>query len=113
MTNLQRLKTELRLSTQTGLTDEELTIYLLENNLDALSDYTVSNKLNIQRTSVDVLSAIANDINLMKSYKTEDISVSEFSDNLQNRIDQLTRSIREAEYKAENSGATVSYLFSN
>jgi hypothetical protein len=30
----------------------------------------------------------------MKAYKTEDISVTEFSQNLQSRIDQLERKIR-------------------
>jgi RNase H-fold protein (predicted Holliday junction resolvase) len=90
MTNLQRLKLEINLNG--AYTDEQLTVFLLENDLTDTDGYNPSsntNKKNILKTALSILEAIANNPQLMKSYKSEDISVTEFSENLQNRIDQL------------------------
>ena len=49
----------------------------------------------------------------MKSYKSEDISVMEFSQNLQNRIDQLERKIRilPDDDNIYQDGASFVYIF--
>ena len=109
MTNLERLKMDIK---GINFTDAELEIYLLENNLAATSEYTKQDNLNILKTTLAILESVANNPSMMKSYKTDDITVQDFAENLQNRIDQLNRKIREIEYKAENSGASFVYMFS-
>lgn len=113
MRNIDRLKMEI---SDITYTDEQLTIFLLENGLTSDTDYNPAsntNKKNILKTALSILEAIANNPQLMKSYKNEDISVLEFSQNLQNRIDQLERKIRllpddENVYK---DGSSFVYLF--
>lgn len=94
MINFDRLKMEI---SDITYTDEQLTVFLLENGLTAEEEYDPSsntNKKKILKTALSILEAIANNPQLMKSYKNEDISVMEFSQNLQSRIDQLERKIR-------------------
>lgn len=94
MTNLERLKMEI---SDISYTDDQLSVFLLENELAGIAEYNPqsnTNKKNILKTALSILEAIANNPQLMKSYKTEDISVTEFSENLQSRIDQLERKIR-------------------
>lgn len=94
MTNLDRLEMEI---SDISYTLEQLTVFLLENGLEANAEYSPSsntNKKGILKTALSILEAIANNPQLMKSYKNEDISIMEFSQNLQSRIDQLERKIR-------------------
>lgn len=114
MTNLQRLKLEINLNG--AYTDDQLTVFLQENGLTATEEYNPSsntNKKNILKTALSILEAIANNPQLMKSYKSEEISVTEFSENLQNRIDQLERKIRilPDDYEVYNDAATFVYIF--
>lgn len=93
-TNIERLKMETR---NIGVPDSELTIYLEENGLTAADTYdtnSATKKRAIYVTALSVLESLANDPMLMKAYKHDDISVSDFAENLQNRIDQLERKIR-------------------
>lgn len=114
MTNLERLQMEI---SDISYTPEQLTVFLLENGLEADKEYNPSsntNKKNILKTALSILEAIANNPKLMRSYKTEDISVTEFAQNLQSRIDQLERKIRmlpddENIYK---DGSSFVYIFS-
>lgn len=108
MTNLERVKMEIK---DINLTDAELEIYLMEQDLTATNEYTKVDNLQILKTTLAILESIANNPSMMKSYKTDDISVSNFSENIQSRIDQLNRKIRELEFKAENSGATFVNMF--
>lgn len=113
MTNLERLKMEI---SDITYTDEQLTVFLLENDLTDTDGYNPSsntNKKNILKTALSILEAIANNPQLMKSYKSEEISVTEFSENLQNRIDQLERKIRMLpdDYEVYNDAATFVYIF--
>ena len=94
MTNLQRLLLEVQ---SINLQQDELSIYLQENDLQPHNEYIPSsqlNKRNIYRTALSILESIANNPATMKNYKMDDTTVSDFSDNIQNRIDQLERKIR-------------------
>ncbi len=114
MTNLERLKMEI---SDISYTDEQLSVFLLENGLISNAEYNPqgnTNKKNILKTALSILEAIANNPQLMKSYKTEDISISEFSQNLQNRIDQLERKIRMLpdDENVYQDGSSFVYIFS-
>lgn len=94
MTNLERLKMEIR---NIGIPDNEITIYLEENGLTATDAYdtqSAANKRAIYVTALSVLESLANDPTLMKVYKADDVTVSDFAENLQSRIDQLERKVR-------------------
>lgn len=94
MTNLERLALETK---GINLTEEESSIYLLESGLSPNEQYNPSsatNKRNIYRAALSILESIANQPSTMKDYKEDDISVSQFAENIQNRIDQLERKIR-------------------
>jgi hypothetical protein len=94
MTNLERIKMETK---GIGYPDVELSIYLQENRLDPNAEYdpqSNTNKKAIYATALSLLESLANQPQLMKSYKDDDITVSDFAEALQNRIDQLERRIR-------------------
>ena len=95
MINSERLLIETKGIT---LTPDEINVYLQENGLDPTIEYNPSlttNKRNILKTALSILDSIANNPTAMKNYKEDDISVSQFAENLQNRIDQLERKIRQ------------------
>ncbi|KYD26205.1 hypothetical protein [Geobacillus sp. B4113_201601] len=94
MTNLQRLMLEIK---GIELDQNELIVYLEENCLKAHDEYVPSsatNKRNIYKTALSILESIANNPKLMKSYKLDDMTISDFHENLLARIDQLERKIR-------------------
>ena len=72
-----------------------------------------TNKKNILKTALSILEAIANNPQLMKNYKTEDMTITGFSENLQNRIDALDRKIRliANDDNVYEQGASFAYLF--
>jgi len=92
--NLQRLQMETK-----GVTLEqaELIIYLEENDLAAFTEYnpqSATNKKNIYQSALSILESIANNPEHMRNIKDTEMSVSDFSDNLQSRIDQLEYKVR-------------------
>jgi hypothetical protein len=95
MTYLDRIKLELQ---EITFNDEELTILAQENGINnPISEYDPTSntaKRAIYSTVLSVLEAIANNPNLMKNYKNEDISIMDFAESIQNRIAQLERKIR-------------------
>lgn len=115
MTNIERLQMETKGIT---LTPEELEIYLQENGLASNTDYNPAsntNKRNILKTALAILESIANQPELMKNYKQDDLSISQFHENLQSRIDQLERKIREIpnDEKTYEDGASFFYMFNS
>ncbi|WP_003545288.1 hypothetical protein [Desulfotomaculum nigrificans] len=115
MTNLERLQMEIKGIT---LTTSELDIYLQENGLVSSDEYNPqsnTNKRNILKTALAILESIANQPQLMKNYKQDDISVSQFHENLMARIDQLEKKIREIpdDEKLYENGANFFYMFNN
>jgi len=94
MNNLQRLELETK---GINLEQDELVIYLQENNLQPFTEYnpqSATNKKCIYQSALSALESIANNPQSMKSYKLDDMTVSDFHENLMNRIDQLERKIR-------------------
>lgn len=113
MTNLERVKMEIK---GIDFSDEELNIYLSENDLIADDEYNPSsntNKKNILKTALAILESIANQPQLMKSFKLEDMTISQFSENLQTRIDALDRKIRliPDDDNVYGDGANFTYMF--
>ena len=116
MTYLDRIKLELQ---DISFNDAELTVLAQENGISnpALEYDPTSNtsKRAIYSTVLSVLEAIANNPNLMKNYKNEDISIMDFAESIQNRISQLERKIRllPADDIGENiaDGASWTYIF--
>lgn len=94
MNNLQRLQMEIK---GVELQQDELIIYLCESGLEPFKEYITtsnSNKKAIYSTALSVLESLANNPTMMKTIKVDDMTVSEFHDNLMARIDQLERKIR-------------------
>lgn len=113
MTNLERLQLEIK---SISLTTDELNIYLQESDLTANDTYNPqsnTNKRNILKSALSILESIANQPELMKNYKQDDISVSQFHENLMARIDQLERKIREIpnDDLSYQDGASFFYMF--
>lgn len=113
MTNLQRLFLETK---GIDLDQNELAVYLAENELNPHDEYNPSsatNKRNIYKTALSILESIANNPSLMRSYKLDDMTVTDFHENLMNRIDQLERKIRSMKTDEENQRGNVFMLFNS
>lgn len=113
MTNIDRIKIEVEGVT---LTDDTLAIYLQENNLTPSDEYAPTsniNKKNIYRTALSILESIANNPSYMRNVKNDDMTISEFSKNLNDRIDSLDRKIRlmSTDDNDNGTGASFVYLF--
>ena len=94
MNNLQRLQMETK---GIELQQDELIIYLEENNLSPFVEYKVDSATSrkyIYQAALSVLETVANDITRFANKQHEDFNVSDFSVSIQNRIDQLERKIR-------------------
>jgi hypothetical protein len=114
MINIDRLKMEIK---GVNITDEEIIIYLQENDLKDTDTYDPNSKTNLKniyRTALSILESIANNPTGMKNYKTEDISITHFQNNLMQRIDYLNRKIRlmpDDDDISSDGGATLEYMF--
>ncbi|MFV2049640.1 hypothetical protein CJ195_21905 [Bacillus sp. UMB0899] len=111
MTNLQRLLLEVK---GINLSQDELIVYLMEADLNPHSEYnpqSATSKRNIYRSALSILESIANNPSTMKNYKEDDMSVSDFADNIQSRIDQLERKIRTM--KTDDSDSNFFMLFNS
>lgn len=114
MTNIDRLKMEI---SDISYLDSELSIFLAESGLNAEDEYipsSNSNKKAILLTTLAILEALANNPQQMKHYKSEDITISQFADAIQNRIDQLERKIRilsSNDTDSNDGSATWVYMF--
>ncbi|GGJ80517.1 hypothetical protein GGR02_003482 [Anoxybacillus voinovskiensis] len=103
MTNLQRLLLEIQ---GIELDQNELIVYLQENGLNAHDEYnpqSATAKKNIYRTALSILESIANNPSMMKVYKLDGMTISDFHENLLARIDQLERKIRQMKDDDENT----------
>jgi len=78
MNNLQRLEMEIK---NVDLSQNELIIYLQENELQPHEDYNATsadNKKAIYQTALSILESVANNPETMKNIKLDDMSVSQF-----------------------------------
>jgi hypothetical protein len=111
MTNLQRLELETK---GIELAQIESEVYLQENSLTPTDEYNPqsnTNKRNILKTALSILESIANNPSTMKNYKQDDVTISEFAENLQSRIDQLERKIRQMSINDEVAESNYFMLF--
>lgn len=94
MNNLQRLQMETK---GIELSQQELIIYLQENGLNAHDEYnpqSLTSKRAIFSCALGILESLSNNPEIMKNIKMDDMSVDQFAENLQSRINQLERKIR-------------------
>lgn len=109
MNNLQRLQMEVK---GVELSQQELIIYLQENSLSPHEPYNANSpsaKRSIYQTALSVLESIANNPELMKNIKLDDMTVSEFHENLLSRIDNLERKVRTM--RTDNNNSDFFMLF--
>lgn len=96
MTVLLRLKLEL--GKRDYFPDEDLITFLEENDLGYNQLYVKMNdQLNLLRTCVDILEATANNTDTMTDISTEMGTTSNYSQFLQDRIDELKLRIKDLE----------------
>jgi hypothetical protein len=113
MTNLQRLFLEIK---GIDLDQNELEVYLAENELNPNDEYnpaSATNKRNIYKTALSILESIANNPKLMKVYKLDDMTVADFHTNLMNRIDSLEKKIRSMKTDEQEQQGNVFMLFNS
>lgn len=95
MNNLDRLKMEIE---NIQLSDLQSEVYLAENGLKANDTYQPeipANKKAIYKTALAILQSIANQPALMQNYKMDDQTISAFATSIQNRINQLSKTINQ------------------
>ncbi|MBW9157804.1 hypothetical protein [Clostridium tagluense] len=114
MTNLERLKMAID---GIDMEDNKLLIYLEENSLTSTDNYdtkSTTNKKQILKTALSILEDISNNPNVMKNYKNDDITISNFAENLTNRIEALEKKIRQIpndDMISNDSGSSFVYMF--
>ena len=110
MNNLQRLQMETK---GIDFQEAELMVYLAENGLDAQAKYnpqSMTDKKAIYATALSMLESVANNPTTMKAVKIDDMTVSEFHENLMKRIDQLTNKVRKMKTENNNSEIFILYI---
>ena len=110
MNNLQRLQME---TNGIDFQEAELMVYLAENALDAQAKYnpqSMTDKKAIYATALSMLESVANNPTTMKAIKIDDMTVSEFHENLMKRIDQLTNKVRTMRTDNGNSDVFMLYV---
>ena len=111
LNNIERLLLEIQ---GIDLLPEEGVIHLAESGLVAADIYDPSSrtaKRAILKTALSILESVANNPTLMRTYKADDITITDFATNLQNRIDQLERKIRQMSTN-DNGDSSFFMLFS-
>lgn len=115
MLNIERVKMEVK---GINLTDNEWEVYLSENGLIANEVYQATvqfNKKKVYMTALSILESVANNPSMMKDYVIDDMTVSQFHENLMARIDQLQNKIDnlKEDVKSIESDSTFFMLFAD
>jgi hypothetical protein len=108
LNNIQRLQMETK---GIELEQQELIIHLQESGLQPHDEYnatSLDNKKAIYQTALSILESVANNPELMKNIKLDDMSVSQFHENLTQRIDQMYKTIRQM--KTDQSSNTDIFM---
>ena len=112
MNNLQRLQLEIQ---GIELSHEEIQVYLAENGLKHYDEYNPESnksKRSIYQTALlSILESVANNPTLMKDYKQDDMSITAFHENLQARIEQLERKVRQMPSNDDKTESNYFMLF--
>lgn len=112
ITNLERIKMEIGMS----IPDDQYSIYLEEEGLIPSNTYDPQfemNKRKLLMTTLAILNSIANNPSYMKNYKEDDITISMFAENLQNRIEQIEHKIRMLPVIDQPKSSSTFFLFNN
>lgn len=113
MNNLQRLQLEVQ---GIELSHTEMEVYLAENGMKHYDEYNPESnksKRSIYSTALSILESVANQPELMKDYKQDDMTISAFHENLMNRIDQLECKVRQMPNDDSNSDSSFFMLFNS
>lgn len=113
MNNIQRLCMEIK---SVELNQNELSVYLLENGLEPFQPYVATsnnNKRAIYVTALHILESIANNPTMMADLRIDDMTASDFYDNLLARIDQLERKVRQMNGDDNNNNGSAYFLMYN
>jgi outer membrane murein-binding lipoprotein Lpp len=113
MNNIQRLQLETK---GIPLEQDELSIYLEEANLESFTEYnpaSATNKKGIYSAALSVLESLANNPTQMKSIKLDDMTVSDFADSIQSRIDQLERKVRTMKQNIQSANESSFFMLFN
>lgn len=111
MTNLERLSLEL--AHRTYFTDEEYTVFLEENGLDAAKQYNKeTDELGLLESVVAVFEALQGNIDLFRTVNTEFSTNTSAYQNIKDRIDQLNKRIASIP-EHQRTNKTITYIFSN
>lgn len=105
MLNIERLKMEVKGIT---LDPSEWEVYLLESDLIANEQYQANNSLNkkqVLMAALSILESVANNPSTMKHYAVDDMTVSQFHENLMARIDQLQTKINNIKVESNDNGS--------
>lgn len=111
MNNLQRLELEIQ---GIELSHTEIEVYLAENGLKHYDEYNPeSNKSKraIYSTALAILDSVANQPELMKDYKQDDMTITAFHEHLMARIDQLEKKVRQMPSDDTNKNNNFFMLF--
>jgi toxin secretion/phage lysis holin len=101
ITYLQRIEMETK---GIQLTQQELIIYLQENGLNPHDPYQADNANSqkaVYSTALSILESLANNPENFKLIKMKNMKVSQFSENLQRRINHLTCKVRRFKTKKD------------
>lgn len=109
ITTAKRLK--MAIGEEISINDEELQVYLIESGLTPDQEYTINLQIGIKKATLAVLESIANNPSSMKNYKfDEDLTISNFSVNLQNRIKQIKQDVVDMQ-RIEDQKNTLKVLY--
>lgn len=111
MTNINRLKLEL--SNKAYFTDDEYAVFLEENGLIAIEEYSKDlDESYLLQSVIAILQALNNNIEIFMNVSTEFVNTTSAYKNLKDRIDELYKRI--ALIPSYHSTAkTITYLFHN
>ena len=110
MVVLDRLKLEL--SNQQYFSDEQYAQFLAENDLSSTDEYVKADmQKNLLYAVIDILEAVANDIDTMRSISTEFSNISEAYQYIETRIDNVRDKILEIPDPSDDA-SVFSLMFS-
>lgn len=111
LTNIERLKLEL--ANKNYFTDDEYSVFLDENSLNATEIYEKQkDELYLLQTVISIFSALSNNIDLFIKTQTEFLTISSAQKGISDRIGELERRILLIP-SYEPTNKVISYLFHN
>lgn len=111
LTNIERLKLEL--SHKKYLTDDEYSVLLEENSLNATDTYDkAKDELYLLQTVIAIFSTLSNNIDHFLKIQTEFTTISSAQKGISDRINELEKRITLIP-SYQSTASVISYLFHN